>query len=90
MSDQLKEKLHANAAEIDRVRRVEEALKEERLDLMKAGREEGLSYQEIGDALGVTKAYVHQQVKAKSEEKPPPQVVGVSSIESATAFGHDG
>lgn len=42
----------------------------ERTALMVEAREAGLTYQAIGDALGVTKAYIHQQIKllAPSEE----------------------
>lgn len=74
--DELKAKLSTNANELARVRRIEDGLKNARLRLMAEGRDMGLSYQAIGDALGVTKAYVHQQIKAaESFQHTPPTIV---------------
>jgi len=70
LEDEFTTTLTTNALELERVRRIEKGLKIARLELMVEGRGMGLSYQAIGDALNVTKAYVHQQIKAKESSTP--------------------
>lgn len=50
------------AEDLRSLRDTENTLKEQRKELMKSAHESGMTYQAIGDALGVTKAYVHQQI----------------------------
>jgi DNA-directed RNA polymerase specialized sigma subunit len=50
------------AQEISSLRNTETELKNRRKQLMQEAHDNGMTYQAIGDALGVTKAYVHQQI----------------------------
>ena len=50
------------AEDLKSLRDTENTLKERRKELMKSAHNNGMTYQAIGDALGVTKAYVHQQI----------------------------
>ena len=50
------------ATNLDTLRTEETRLKVRRKELMKEAHDGGMTYQAIGDALGVTKAYVHQQI----------------------------
>ena len=50
------------AEDLKSLRDTENTLKEHRKELMQSAHNSGMTYQAIGDALGVTKAYVHQQI----------------------------
>lgn len=63
-----KEKLSYIAQQLETVRAKEDALKLLRINAMMEAYKEGMTYQEIGDLLGVTKAYVHQQIKKVKEQ----------------------
>jgi DNA-directed RNA polymerase specialized sigma subunit len=70
MSEQLTTLMQEISNEILTVRSTENQLKERRKKLMQQGYDSGMTYQAIGDALGVTKAYVHQQIGKHREIKP--------------------
>lgn len=65
------------AEDLADLRDVEASLKARRKELMQDAHDSGMTYQAIGDALGVTKAYVHQQIgkhRVKVVE-PEPEVI---------------
>lgn len=66
VGDTVQEQLEDVASKLKKARELEDALKSARLELIYKARKEGMTYQEIGNILGVTKAYVYQQVKAQN------------------------
>lgn len=62
MNEPITEELQQVAVLLTSIRENEALLKQTRLQLMIKAHEGGMTYQAIGDALGVTKAYVHQQI----------------------------
>lgn len=62
MSETHINEMHKVAEDLKSLRDTETDLKERRKELMKSAHDNGMTYQAIGDALGVTKAYVHQQI----------------------------
>lgn len=62
MSDTHINEMREIASSINSLRVEETKLKTRRKELMKEAHNNGMTYQAIGDALGVTKAYVHQQI----------------------------